>query len=253
MLNYINAELYRYTHKKSTYIYYAILIFLICLVFTLGNFSNSGKMDAKSMIDLGIILTSFLPIFIGIHVYLTVYNDDLNSKGLSNVISTGTSKLAIPIAKFLVSIITMLIGYLIMATVYFIIYFIIFKGFGNLTGDMLNSILLAALIRFISTLGFFALSNIITFAFQKSSLSLVFVITVTLGVANQILSLLTLISSDLTVITDNTLTSLTSSAASSIMDGSAFPNEFYLMAAVYIVVSLVVATYIFKKRDVEVS
>lgn len=252
MLNYFKAELYRYAHKKSTYIYYAVIIAILIAGFTWVANSNGG-IKSPTMLNVGVSLNYFLPLMIGVPIFLTVYNDDLNAKNMGNIISTKTSRLSILVTKFIVSVIALLIGFALMAILFFASYFIMFKSFGDISSEQLNMIVNSATIRFISIVGFLSIANVITFVFQKSSFSLIFFLTLILGFFNSLLGVLTMLNASLDVISENSLSFLTSKALDVVAAGNGIPSYFYTAALAYIVISLIVTVILFQRRDIEVN
>ncbi|MDL2212112.1 hypothetical protein LJB88_04475 [Erysipelotrichaceae bacterium OttesenSCG-928-M19] len=252
MLNYINAELYRYTHKRGTYVFYAVIIICIVGLFLLSNVTASNA-PSESFIQFGLFLIPLIQVFIGTHVYLTVYNDDLSTKSMTNIISTGLAKFLVPIAKIIVSMITVLIGFIIMALLYFGIYFAIFHGFSELTAANIESLLSISFVVYLATIGVISITSIITYTFQKGGLGGVFIVALSTGLIAQILSLVELVNSNFRVIVDNTLTRHLDLAVSAIASGDSVNSSYYIAAFLYIVISLVIATFIFQKRDIEVG
>ena len=248
MINYINAELYRILHKKSNLIYLAVIfIIFFALVLYVGTVNNMTMDDLNFA---GPALISLLPIFVGIPVFMSVYNDDISAKNLSNVVSSGVNKKIIPLAKFIVAAIYLLAVFIFAALVFYALVFFAVKTL-NVIDNV--AILGKAVIIYLMTLGFIWIVGIITYAFQKSSLSTIAYVILPLGLVSQIVSLLKMLSKNLAFISDNTLTFHTEKAVELLTDSQTFDFKFIGIVAIYIVVSIALSTLIFDKNDVDVA
>lgn len=184
MLNYIKADFYRIFRKKSLYTF-----LVICsLGFIAINFIISGTgYTMDKYLGLTNVLLSFVPIFIGLYVFNAVYTDDLRSKSLQNAIGFGKKRSEIVVVKLLDAIFLLsLFTVLILAHVY-----LIPSLFGlKLTPDMMTSLNANVLNAFLKTVGYFAITSIAVFFFQKTSSATTVFILLSTGTIHLLLSLL---------------------------------------------------------------
>lgn len=248
MTNYLKAELYRISHKKGTLIYIAALFiaFLIEIIYL----ATTNKLDAEIFNFIAPMLIAFLPVLIGIPIFITIYNDDISAKNLSAVISSGINKYVIPLSKLVICAISLLVVYIFVALVFYTIVFFALNNFVELDNSAIFGNLI---VSYLSTLGFFSLASIITYTFQKSSLSLISIILLILGFITQLLNMLKLINNNISILSDNTLTSHVAKTLELLSKAQGFDFKFIGIAAIYIIASILIATFIFNKKDVDVA
>lgn len=176
MLNYIKGEMYRLIHKKGNYLYFAILygLFSLLMVFS--------KMDIQGLVEgLIIMVNTILPLFFGIHIFMAVFTDDLSSKTLPGIISTGLSRWKLVLSKFFVAIIYSILVYAA-AGVYYIALSAVING--GLGGDFVSETMKFIPHVFTSFLLIFvllAIGSVVVYTIQKSNLAITAFIVLALG------------------------------------------------------------------------
>jgi len=184
MFNYINAELSRLFHKKSAYVYYAVLIALF-LFFTLFVGISLVKEDVVYLA--AVILSNLSIIFVGAQVFLAVYVDDLAANSLVNVFSSGLNKIEFVVSKLIVTLIYSICWYLVLALVYLGVYAI---AQGPFAFEPLMELLPFVYFSLLAQLAFTAVASIVNYFFQKSSVSTVVFILLGMGFVSGIVMLL---------------------------------------------------------------
>lgn len=253
MINYIKGELYRLSHKKSSYIYYTAIfggfIALIALIFMTG-----GTFDKNDLFDIGgqILISMFAP-FIGINVFMNVYNDDISAKTISNTLNSGISKGQYVISKFIVAMIQMILITLVGAFVYFVMYLAIAGGVANIEWNHFKTLALLLVPVSLMILTYFSITTIVTFFFQKTGTSITVLFLFTMSVLYQVVSLIFSAFSFLEPLTKYLPGYIYQQGFAEIMKNGAIslPNTLGLIA--YIILAIAVSSYVLNKKEIAIS
>lgn len=186
MYNYIKSELYRLSHKKSSYIYFFTIFFLFSLLMLI-----SGGTDLTGFVEgIYIIVQGMLVFFFGIQVYISVFMDEISSKSITGIISSGLSRTKLILSKFIVSIIYLVFIYLISA-IYYLILATIFNGGINSVLFETSKILLPYVgFSFMQIMTFLSIGSVLAYYTQKSTLSTTMFVLLITGLTAQILALI---------------------------------------------------------------
>jgi hypothetical protein len=193
MLNYIQADLYRLFHKKSNYIFWAVMFGLYGLMYMLASSQGlAGEVNGYHFGITTIILSQVGLLVIGAQTYFTVYINDLSSKNYPNVFSTGISKLEFVLAKVIVMIMYLLAVIAAGGIVFFAMYQLSLFRYGaqEFPVQMFERLVHVVITVFLAILGYSAIMNIFTFWRQSSNLSAFGLFMLLVGFVNQILQLL---------------------------------------------------------------
>lgn len=186
MINYIKAELYRTTHKKSMYMYYAALVlgFLLIIIF-------ASNMDATSYLEiLGLALVSMTAVFVAGQVFMSVYGDDVSSKSLGLSVSTGLSRTKIIIAKFIVSVVLVVCIYFVLSIVAGMVYLVLGGNFSSQDQTYIRFIFFRLAIQIVVMLVFMVLTTIVLYTSQSSTASSIVLILLIMGFVYNILGMI---------------------------------------------------------------
>lgn len=248
MLNYIVADFYRIFKKKSFYIFLAFC----SLGFIAVNFIASGSnYSAENYTVLTVSLLSFVPIFVGVYVFSAVYTDDLRSKSLQTAIGFGKKRSEIILVKLIdASLLMLVFTILIMAHV-----LIVPIVFGVTITDPFRQVLLVNVVgSFIKTIGFFAISSIAVFFFQKSTPATTLFILLSTGTLHMMASMLLtqgFIVNTVGNIQPYLFTEVTNSIVGYILNGTGDLLSMVLVGFAYIVVSTGIAIVVFNNKELE--
>ena len=247
MFNYIRGELYRITHKKSSYIYFSILFVLFFVLMLL--IKTIADLDKENIIFVTqVIIASFSFYFIGIPVFMSVYTDDFSAKTLSSAISAGVGKLKLIISKFIVEAIYLCVVYLFGLLAFFLMY-LLSTGFQIPSAEDFQTLGITTMLSFLSILGFSAISSILAFLSQRTSLAIIMYILIGSGVVHLILNLLTLLHEFFETISEWTLSGRLTSAQAS----QSVTKEFLLVFGIYLLVSIGVNYWILREKEIRIN
>lgn len=248
MFNYIKAELYRVTHKRSLYIYYGILITAF-----LGITLISSISDAIGLLELGTILPPFIGMFVFIYGFITVYADDLSSKTLGSSLSTGVSRSSLILSKIIVFCVYLISVFAVLLAIFFGLYLVYGGSFTSLEIEIIKAMLQLGVVSILSNLAFIGISSLIVYGLQSSNGSIFAFVLLSLGFVTNILDLISLA---LPIIKDAlqfTVTSVMTSAMQAISSRAAIPDQFWIVTSIYIVGTVALSIVLFKRREIVVS
>ncbi|WP_461246820.1 hypothetical protein [Treponema sp. R6D11] len=234
MLNYIKADLYRIFSKKSLYIVFASFLAL----FLIAIYVQSGSMTNGRVSTLEDYIFMFLNIILGIYLFNTIYNDDLNARSLPSLIGFGIKRSVIIISKFIIAIIISAVLYFLVSLCF---YFVIsLMGFAvNIVG--LAQIVLASLFKL---LALFSVASVVVYGTQKASVSIVaFVLLITGFVSQMLLLILNQMGFD--KLYNYSIGPITTSLVNNPSVNAAVP---YL---IYVIFFIALSIFAFKKKDLE--
>ena len=177
MLNYIKADLYRITKKKSLY----VMMALFTLIFTFASFQVKGQ--SEFYLELIGLIISLSPLLIGVFVFTATYTDDLKSHAVQTAIGFGFKRTTITLIKFIEAAIVLLLFY-----IYALVHVLIIGSLLSMNID-LQQIMFMSLTYYILTLVYFAISAIVVFSFQKATLATILYVLLATGIINQLLGM----------------------------------------------------------------
>ncbi|AMC92586.1 hypothetical protein AOC36_00825 [Erysipelothrix larvae] len=247
MLQYIKAELYRLARKRSTYIYYGVLVAaFVGIMLLLVNVDSP-----TFFLELGFGLVQVVSLFVTTQVFLAVYCDDIASKTYANTISTGLSRTALILSKVLLFVIHTVTVFIGLVLVYGGLY--VYYG-GSFEGTQL--ILVQGLLKFLvcviaSSVAYATLSSIVLLQFQSSTISVALYLFFNLGFVYNILNMVRNIIPFLDEAMQFSITEQIMNLMGSGPDLSLNVQFFGIMAA-YVLVSISISTFLFNKKEISV-
>lgn len=247
MTNLIKADLYRIFNKKGLYIFSGICSVLFLVMMYLVHYPSFGYNDYVSFIQM---LSSFIGIIIGTFVVGLVYNDDLRSKSLQSAIGFGMKRSQIVITKFIIALIMysmITLGFL--ALIESVPYMFAIP----VESKMHNVLLMIFLGEVLKGIVYMALTSIVVFATQKTTI----VTTIYLLLATQTISgilsmvlgmdfVVNLVGNTTQYIPTNAITELTAQLISNTV-----PSKGLIVFTLSIVGSLLVSIGLFGKKELE--
>lgn len=250
MFNYIRSELYRISHKKSFYLFYGILTLGFLGVMAISQITD---FRGESLVQFAYLLISMSIVIVGTQVFITVYNDEISAHTLASIIGQGISRTVIILSKIIVMFITTLVAYIWLGLVFFAMYLVINKGFPATDFSYLSKILVLGMIAVLVVVGFASITSIVTYGFQKTSISVTFMVLVMTNFFDSMLSLL----SSIGVIHDlfGDLSRFTFMTAQANLTNGILVNTIntgaVLQMAAWFIGSIIVAVLVFRKKELE--
>lgn len=263
MINYIKADLYRLRHKTANYVYWGVIAGLFLLIIVMSSRTLEGVEIGDFFMDLTrLAILQFGLVIIGGQAYYTVFIDDLASTNYPNLFSTGISKTKFVIAKMATLIIYLVTVFVVGAVFFFSVYGLMsfIQGGIGFNTEMFQDIVFAILLVFCGTLGFAAITNLITFWRQKTTFTTVLFFTLLMGLVNQVLQLLPTIRGleFLETPLSYTLTNYLSAATNAItfpesVDGTLLSvfQEAWIAGLVYFVVVSALSVLVLRKVEIK--
>lgn len=182
MFNYVQAELYRIFSKRGMYIFFGVLLLLVVVFLVMMR--NTYTADSVGEF-VGMIL-AFLMLVGGGYLFGTIYNDDLSAKTLPSLLGFGRKRAFIVIGKLIVTVI-MLTGLFVIGSA------ILFGLMGLLAGGITSTSFQAGLtmtvLYWLSAIGYFAISAVVVYGTQKTTLSIVTFVLMGTGFIEQLLDI----------------------------------------------------------------
>lgn len=247
MMNYIKSELYRLSHKKSSYIYFAVMFGLFLLLMSLANITSVAGFN-EGVLQIIRVLLVFV---FGIHVFQAVYTDELSARILPTTISTGLSRVQLILAKLVVSIVYLLAIYVVCAVFYSIIAIFYAKG---LNADFFNGIsdlVPYVVFSFINNIVFLLIGSIIAYATQKSVLAITIFVVMVTGILSQIVALVGMIIPFFLDVYEYLPTSQYNSLVTTFSVNSSISIENLLILSLYAIVSLVLSYLVLSRSEIK--
>lgn len=247
MADLIKADLYRIFNKKGLYIFSGICSVLFLVMMYLVHYPSFGYGDYVSFIQM---VSSFIGIIIGTFVVGIVYNDDLRSKSLQSAIGFGMKRSQIVITKYIIALIIYLIitsGFL--ALIESIPYMFAFP----IEAKLHSALLMIFLGEVLKGIVYMALTSIVVFATQKTTI----VTTVYLLLATQTISgilsmvlgmdfVVNLLGNVIQYIPTNAITDLTGQ-----LINNAMPTKGLIVFAITVIGSILLSIGVFGKKELE--
>ena len=181
MLKYIRGELYRLLHKKSMFIFFAVLAGGYLLI----NYIRSGGFAAESVVDEAINLFNYLPVLAGGFLFFAIYTDDLSSKNLISLVGFGFSKVKIVISKFILMSLFSVIVYGLVP----LFHIAVFRMFGCVaTADAWMMVYAISVKYLLMTVAFSTLAGIVVYGLQRTTFAIVTYVVLAFGIVSGLLS-----------------------------------------------------------------
>ena len=241
MLKLIHGEVYRLFHKKSMYLYFAILLIGYFLV----AFVRSGGFDEESVLQDVMTLFNLLPALIGGFLFVAIYTDDLNAKNLITLVGYGLSKAKIVLAKFIIGAVFAAVAFALMPLFHCGVYALLGHA---ATTDQMTVIFIISLKFFLMTLAFFSFSSIVAYGVQRTTFAIVAYILFAFNIVGSLLVAATKMLSS--KIAEYLLTGLTDKVLIGMISGDPVVLPI-LGCVVYIVVAMVLSVVAFHKKEME--
>jgi len=264
MFNYIKADLYRLFHKRSNYLYYAVLISLFMLILIFA-YNQVVEMPSWIYFPVGVggVATGG-SMLIGAQAYYTVYLEDFSVKKLPNLFTTGLRKYEYIMAKIVVQGLYLFIVTALTSLLYIAGFFILqTKVDTPLVGfDMtyIWAFLQSMVIMYLGTLAYSVISQLVGFLFQRSDISLIFFFILVNGLITQSLTAMTNLSalSFLENVVDFSLTEALNTSFTEVVNlmgaGSVMTTGFYEIIFVelaYLVIFSILAWLLLRQVEIK--
>ncbi|QIK58102.1 hypothetical protein G7059_09730 [Erysipelothrix sp. HDW6A] len=248
MLNYIVADFYRIFRKKSFYLFLAVC----SLGFIALNFIMSGNNYTSEIYTIltGTLL-NLVPIFVGVYSFGAVYTDDLRSKSLQTAIGFGKKRSEIILVKLIDATLLMLIFTLLILVHVHVVPMVM--GLKLEAGHVLG-LNTAVLISFLKSIGFFALSSVAVFFFQKATTATTLYVLLSAGVFHMMFSIFLTQSFVINAIGNlqpYLLTEVIGSISMYIQNGTGDIVLNLMIMGGYILVATVAAIIVFNHKELE--
>lgn len=184
MKNYILADLQRILKKKSFLLVFLIFIVsFFLLMFVISNSTFTGDQYANYT---GIFI-NFFPIFAGIPLFISVYNDDFKSKSMQVAIGYGISRKKVILTKIF-DIILLSFGIGIVFGALFLLNPVLLNV--SLTGANISSVIISLFGSILLIIGYTSISSILLYFTENAVLGIVAFILLASGTVSMVLGLI---------------------------------------------------------------
>ena len=181
MLRLINGEIYRLLHKRSMYIYFALL----AACYALLAFVRSGGFDAGSVVRGANTFFEYLPVLVGGFLFAAVYTDDLNSKNLISLVGFGMGKTKIVIAKFIMMAVFCAVAFGLAPLLLYGVH----AALGwTASADAVAAVYTLSFKQCLVSVGFAALSGIAVYGLQRATFAIVAYVLLAFGIVSGLVS-----------------------------------------------------------------
>lgn len=246
MIQLFKAEGYRLFHKKSAYLFYALLsLGFVALTFMI----SPDYRDASGFARVAsTVLEGFAPILIGTQVFIAVYNDDLSGRTMGTQLSLGQSRLTYLMVKFIWSILYTLIVLMALCVVFLLTYSFWVHDFSHTTITTFKPLVQTTLISWMAMVVYIQIGAIFTFWFMKASTGLVFYMVVAVQMVYGMIQITSMVLSPLA----DMLPYLWSGLIIKQYANSSLLPEFFIGAAAYTIGSLLLCWLALSKKEIRV-
>ncbi|MCL1799208.1 MAG: hypothetical protein FWG23_05685 [Eggerthellaceae bacterium] len=241
MIRLIRGEFYRLLHKKSTYLYFALL----AVGYFLVAFVRSGGFTAQSVVDDALNAFVFLPVLVGGFLFAAVYTDDLNARNLAVLVGFGISKTKVVLAKLVCAAVLNAAAFALVPLFHVAVYAL----FGSAaTTDALGSVYAVAFKFYLTTVAFSALSGIVVYGLQRTTFAVVAFVLLAFNVVSGLAaSLFGLIDPALR---DHLIPGITDRIVSGVVFGSPVAGALVEYIA-YVAFAVAVSAVVFHRKEME--
>ncbi|MCI1901410.1 MAG: hypothetical protein LKI93_01580 [Bifidobacteriaceae bacterium] len=250
MLNYWKADAYRLVRSRSFW----ILTMVAALGYVAGVFMISGpNYGADTHASIIMMIGALATIFTGLGIYNSIYSQDIKAGAMRVAIGRGTGRTRIVVAKLIETIaVSVLVG-----AVYYVIFRFLPLVFGIAGADALNRAIAVTVLQLVlETIMFSSLASIVSMALQESVTATVVYVLLAAGVIDQLLGLLLKLNmikdlvGDLTGYLPQTISSTLGTQISGV-GGAGVSAGTVCVYIGYVVVSLLVASWVFRRKELE--
>ena len=248
MFNYFKSEIWRLTHKRSSFMYYVFLIFIY--IISILFLAIQDLYTPNTLLESAQSIISLLPVFVGTQVFLAVYGDDLKDRMLIKIIGTGLHRLAYLLVKTVMFILYSAIVFLILGAVY-LISFMIAGGHLAVYAQDIQSIAVMGIITYLKTLAFSQIAAAFLFCFQKTVPALVLFLTLIMGVVLFVFNIMAYVFPIIEKFTNYSVSTLSQNAQTMWINFRQFDTSFIIGITIYIVLAFASQIMIFKNRDIK--
>lgn len=253
MRNVIRTDIIRAQRKKSIIICMIIMLvieIITVLVVKAIPSLNEGASDYFVM-ALGTVESIFVPLFIGIPIFGAIYTDDFKSRSMQVAIGRGVSRPKMMLARFIEAIILIVEWHIINSLIILVLGLI-----GGAAGDSIWNAVGSSWGTALSMLVFMSLAMLFVYGTQNPTTGLVFYILFVASVFDMIFTAIDMIP----FLADNDIVLskfFPASAVKNFLEYVTNGDVFYSFTwgigvlVVYIILPLVIAIQIFKKKELE--
>ncbi|MDR1116921.1 MAG: hypothetical protein LBL09_01565 [Oscillospiraceae bacterium] len=246
MFNYLLGEIYRMLRKKSMYIYFGCF----AAGYALLAFIRSPDANGGSILSDAENLFMLLTTIVGGYLFAALYTDDLSSRNLSSLIGFGMSKTKIVLSKL---ILAALFGGAIFGLIPLYMSGVYVLLGHPPTAAILGSVYVYALYTFMIAFACAAVSAIVVYGLQRTTLGIVAYLLLSLGVVNQLISLFLswdVVHNLLPGLGSHLMFAISGRVMTGIMSGEGVwtPSAEYV---IYVTVASILAALAFRKKELE--
>jgi len=246
MIRLIHGEIYRLAHKRSLYIYFALLA--ACYAFLA--FVRSGGFDSESILRDAGSFFEYMPVLAGGFLFAAVYTDDLNSKTLISLVGFGTGKTKIVVVKFILMAVFCIAAFGLAPLFLFGIH----AALGwPAPADVLLQVYMISFKQFLVSVGFAALSGIVVYGLQRTTFAIVAYVLLAFGIISGLASWI--LNSDFVSALFPGLSSHLMAGISGRIYMAAAKGEPFIMPlieyAIYVAVAIALSSLAFRKKEME--
>lgn len=249
MLYYWKADAFRLFRSASLWLMtLAAPVIDIAGVFMISGSSYSADTHMSIIMMVGV----FAAIFSGLGIYNTVYSQDIKAGAMRVAIGRGTGRTQVVIAKFVESVVVTAVA----SAVLYVIFRFLPLVFGVAENETLNKVILVVVLQFLlQTVMYTSLASIVSMARQESVTATVVYVLLAAGIVDQIFGLLFKVDAIKSLVGDAAAylpQTLSNSLGSEIVGmGGSVTASAVIAYACYVVISLVLASWVFRKKELE--
>jgi len=241
MIKYLRGEVYRLLHKKSMYIFFAVLAAGYLFI----TYIRSGGFTEESIVDEAINTLNFLPVLAGGFLFSAVYTDDLNSKNLISLVGFGLSKVKIVISKLILMTLFSAVVFGLMP----LFHCTVFHMLGwTATASVWTMVYAVSLKFLLMTIAFATLSGIVVYGIQRTTFAIVTYILLAFGIVGGLLA--SGLKSFAPGLADYLMSGITDRVMASVVSGGSLimPGIEYIA---YIAIAAALSLLTFNKKEME--
>jgi ABC-type transport system involved in multi-copper enzyme maturation permease subunit len=246
MFNYLRAETYRLLHKKSLFIFLAIITIGYLLII----FSRSGNLS-EALILKDVDLFTLLPPLVGGVLFAAIYTDDLNSKNLSTLVGFGLAKIKVVATKFILATAVSALLFGLVPLVMYLAYTVLGCP---VSGQTMVRIYLAILRYFLLTVSFMALSGVVVYGLQRSTVAIVTYVVLSLGMIAQLLKMLFnthFVTGILPNANQHLPSNIVDQLHANLATGSGPIIWLGTELVIYVIIAIIISTILFNRKEME--
>lgn len=241
MTKLIRADIYRLLRKKSLYVYFGGL----AVAYLLLAYVRSGGFTAESTGSDAMTFFGWLPAFAGGLIFASVFTDDLDSKSLTTLVGSGLGKARIVVARLILTAGASAVVLAIAPVFHCAIYAAL--GWPP-TAATWALVYAAALKAWLMTIGFAALSAIVVYGAQRTTLAVMTYVLLAFGVVSGLMTMA--LNSFGPNLIPHLLSSVTGRVQAALTSGGS-PVWPLIEFLIYVVAAVAAAVLVFRKKEME--